>query len=100
MTSVAGIAAGKSALLSVGAQAPVAGSDGGEGFVKLISHAFSNTSDALQAAEATSAQALEGKASIQQVVEAMMHAERELQTVLAIRDKIVGAYLEISRTTI
>ena len=38
-----------------------------------------------------------GKASVQQVVEAVMSAEQTLQGAIAIRDKVVAAYLEISR---
>jgi flagellar hook-basal body complex protein FliE len=37
---------------------------------------------------------------VQQVVEAMMNAERNLQTVIAVRDKVVSAYQEISRLQI
>jgi flagellar hook-basal body complex protein FliE len=98
--SMVSVTAGKSALAAAGATAPVPGSDSGDGFLKSISHALSDAAHSLQVAEATSSQALEGKASIQQVVDTVMHAERQLQTMLAIRDKIVGAYLEINRTTI
>ena len=37
------------------------------------------------------------KASVQQVVDAVMSAEQTLQRAIAIRDKVVSAYLEISR---
>lgn len=70
------------------------------GFAKVVSEALGDTANALKAAEETSAAAMSGKASIQEVVESVMHAERQLQTVLAIRDKVVAAYQELSRTTI
>jgi flagellar hook-basal body complex protein FliE len=41
-----------------------------------------------------------GQASTQQVVEAVMASEQTLQAAIAIRDKVVSAYLEISRMTI
>lgn len=41
-----------------------------------------------------------GQASVQQVVEAVMSAEQSLQTALAVRDKVVAAYQEISRMQI
>ncbi|WP_072395290.1 flagellar hook-basal body complex protein FliE [Hyphomicrobium sp. CS1GBMeth3] len=41
-----------------------------------------------------------GQASTQQVVEAVMASEQTLQAGIAIRDKVVSAYLEISRMTI
>ena len=37
---------------------------------------------------------------MQQVVEAVMSAEQTLQAAIAIRDKVVTAYLEISRMAI
>ena len=37
---------------------------------------------------------------MQQVVEAVMAAEQTLQSAIAIRDKVVSAYLEISRMAI
>ena len=42
----------------------------------------------------------QGQASVQQVVEAVMSAEQTLQGAIAIRDKVVAAYLEISRMQI
>ena len=45
-------------------------------------------------------QALKGKADTREVVDAVMSAEQALQTAVAIRDKIVSAYLEISRMAI
>ncbi len=50
--------------------------------------------------EATSIAGVQGKATVQQVVEAVMAAEQTLQAGVAIRDKVVSAYLEISRMSI
>lgn len=50
--------------------------------------------------EATAVAGVRGQASTQQVVEAVMAAEQTLQTGIAIRDKVVSAYLEISRMSI
>jgi flagellar hook-basal body complex protein FliE len=49
---------------------------------------------------AASIAGIQGKASTQQVVEAVMSAEQSLQTAVAIRDKVVAAYLELSRMAI
>ncbi|WP_346897012.1 flagellar hook-basal body complex protein FliE [uncultured Roseibium sp.] len=54
----------------------------------------------LKDGEAASLAGVDGQASVQQVVEAVMAAEQSLQTAIAIRDKVVGAYQEISRMTI
>ena len=51
-------------------------------------------------AETMSMAGIQGKASVQQVVEAVMSAEQTLQGAVAIRDKVVAAYLEISRMQI
>jgi flagellar hook-basal body complex protein FliE len=45
-------------------------------------------------------QGLQGSAPAFKVVEAVMAAQRTLQSALAIRDKAVTAYQEISRMTI
>jgi flagellar hook-basal body complex protein FliE len=69
-------------------------------FGQLVSDVLADTVSALKTAETTSTAALEGKASIQQVVDAVMQAERQLQTTLAIRDKVVAAYMDITRMQI
>ena len=43
---------------------------------------------------------MQGKESTRKVVDAVMTAEQALQTAVAIRDKVVSAYLEISRMAI
>ncbi len=50
--------------------------------------------------EATAFAGLQGKASVREVVDAVMRAERSLQTVIAVRDKVISAYQEISRMQI
>ena len=54
----------------------------------------------LRTGEAASIAGIQGKASTQQVVEAVMSAEQSLPTAVAIRDKVVAAYLELSRMAI
>lgn len=54
----------------------------------------------LRASEQTAIQGVRGEATAQQVVEAVMSAEQTLQTSIAIRDKVVAAYLEVSRMAI
>ncbi|TNC07575.1 flagellar hook-basal body protein FliE [Methylobacterium terricola] len=54
----------------------------------------------LRTGEAASIAGIQGKVSTQQVVEAVMSAEQSLQTAVAIRDKVVSAYLELSRMAI
>lgn len=54
----------------------------------------------LRNAEQASFAGITGQADTREVVDAVMAAEQTLQTAVAIRDKIVSAYLEISRLQI
>ncbi len=69
-------------------------------FSEALATAAANTVGTLDKAEALSLQALQGKADTREVVDAVMSAEQTLQAAIAIRDKIVTAYLEISRMPI
>jgi flagellar hook-basal body complex protein FliE len=80
------------------AAASVAGSQGG--FGDVMAQIAANATETLKAGEATAIMGMQGKASVQQVVEAVMSAEQTLQTAIAIRDKVVAAYQEISRMSI
>ncbi len=72
----------------------------GQGFAAAMADIARNASDAVKGAETTSIQGINGQASTQAVVDAVMGAERSLQTAIAIRDKVVSAYLELSRMSI
>lgn len=84
--------AGGSALRSAGS-APA-------DFGAMLAQMASNTAQTLKTAEAASVAGVQGKATVQQVVEAVMSAEQTLQGALAIRDKVVSSYLELSRMAI
>ncbi|MDP9137158.1 MAG: flagellar hook-basal body complex protein FliE, partial [Pseudomonadota bacterium] len=60
----------------------------------------SNAANVVSNAEATSIAGIQGRATVQQVVESVMSAEQTLQGAIAIRDKVVAAYLEVSRMQI
>ncbi len=74
----------------------VAGAD----FGALLGDLFASTADSVKKAEAVSVAGIKGQATVQQVVEAVMNAEQSLQGAIAVRDKVVTAYLEISRMQI
>ena len=69
-------------------------------FGAMLGQLASNASSLLKTAEATSIAGMRGQASVQQVVDAVMSAEQTLQGAIAIRDKVVSAYLELSRMSI
>ncbi|SDA70247.1 flagellar hook-basal body complex protein FliE [Mesorhizobium qingshengii] len=80
-----------------GGVAPATGGNLGTSFAEALSQAASKTVNTLQNAEQVSMQALKGDADTRQVVDAVMSAQQALQTAVAIRDKVVSAYLEVSR---
>jgi flagellar hook-basal body complex protein FliE len=69
-------------------------------FGAMLGQLLGNAASALKTAEATSIAGMRGQASVQQVVDAVMSAEQTLQGTIAIRDKVVSAYLELSRMSI
>ena len=69
-------------------------------FADILSQAATKTVNTLQGAEQMSIQALKGDADTRQVVDAVLSAQQALQTTIAIRDKIVSAWLDISRMQI
>lgn len=72
----------------------------GEAFAEMVTRLASTTITRLETAEAVSLQGLKGEADTREVVDAVLSAEQSLQAAIAIRDKIVTAYLEISRMAI
>ena len=79
---------------------PAAGGDVAGSFAAALEKAAGNAVDTLHNAESMSIAALKGNADTRQVVDAVMNAQQVLQTAVAIRDKIVSAYLDISRMSI
>lgn len=74
--------------------------DPGQSFASMLANAAGNTVNSLKQAEQLSIDALQGKADMRAVVDTVMSAEQSLQAAVAIRDKIVSAYLEVSRMAI
>lgn len=77
-----------------------AAAEPGEDFGSMLARMVNDTVDTLKSAEAVSIAGVQDKASVQQVVESVMAAEQSLQTAIALRDKAISAYLEISRMAI
>lgn len=78
----------------------VVATDGAGDFSTVLEKMVNDAVGTLKTAEATSLKGVQGQASVQEVVEAVMAAEQTLQAGIAIRDKVVSAYLEISRMAI
>jgi flagellar hook-basal body complex protein FliE len=78
-----------------GTQAPQA-----QDFASFFRSLAQESVSTMQAGEQASIQGLEGKLDAQSVVEAVAAAELTLQTVTAVRDRVVEAYQELIRMPI
>ena len=85
-------------LATPGGSAAVKGTGGG--FGDMLKSALTDAIDTQKTGETASLQAATGKADINSVVAAVNNAELTLQTVLAVRDKVVAAYTEIMHMTV
>lgn len=81
------------------AAATSAGGSAGD-FASMLSNLLTDTVEAVHGAEVAAADGLSGRVPLQEVVDRVMTAEQSLQSALAVRDKVVTAYLEISRMSI
>ncbi len=70
----------------------------GGGFGDLLQQSLQSAIDAQHKSEKVSGQALAGKADMTDVLQAVTDAEMALNTVLALRDKVVQAYEQVMRT--
>lgn len=76
-------------------------SDGdNSGFGAMVENLVGGTADKLRAAESASAKQVAGKGDLIDVVTAIGAAETALDTMVAVRDRVVGAYSEIMRMQI
>ena len=72
----------------------------GESFGDLLKNAANSVVDTVSKGEQLSMQAAVGKADLSQVTEAVTNAEVAVQTVVALRDRVVQAYQDIMRMPI
>jgi flagellar hook-basal body complex protein FliE len=91
---------GAAAKRAQAAPTPAEGSSAAPRFENLLRSELQGTRDALHNSEAKALEALSGKASLQQVVEAVTEAELSLQKMTAVRDRVISAYQEIMRMPI
>lgn len=99
---VANIANAVSAYANAGriATEPGAQAGGGGSFGDLLRKAADGVVDTMAKGEQASLSAATGKADLTTVTEAVNNAEVAVQTVVAIRDRVVSAYQDIMRMPI
>jgi flagellar hook-basal body complex protein FliE len=76
------------------------GGAGGGAFGEMVKQAASSTLGSIKAGEAATLQAITGKPDMTQVVTAVSNAEVTLQAAVAVRDKVIQAYLDVIRMPI
>jgi len=69
-------------------------------FMEMLGKVGQDAIDSSQKAEALTAKAVVGEAELMDVVSAVSNAEVTLQTVVAVRDRVMSAYQEILRMPI
>ncbi len=72
----------------------------GGAFGELLKETAGTAVDALRQGEAASLQAVTGKADLTKVTAAVSNAEIALQAVIAVRDRVIQAYQDISKMPI
>lgn len=83
------------------ASAVTSGSDSGTGsFADTLKGFVGDTVNALQESDKAAVSGATGKGDVASIVTAISKAELMLQTVVTIRDKVIAAYQDISKTAI
>ncbi len=100
ITAITPFAQAASAYASGSVASLSAPSAGGTDFADMVGQAASAALGGLHRAEAVTASGVAGKTDVQAVVQAMSSAELTMQSVVAVRDKVVGAYSDIMRMSV
>lgn len=66
----------------------------------MLRQVIGDASNTVRQGESAALSGIKGELPLQTVVERVMAAERTLQAALAVRDKAVSSYLEVSRMQI
>jgi flagellar hook-basal body complex protein FliE len=86
---------------ALGAVANIAGTAvAGPGFGEIMGSMASDAVKSLKGGESASLAGMQGKANTREVVDAVLEAEQTLKTATAFRDKIVAAYLDVTKMQI
>ena len=86
--------------LSGAARKPGPSATGGGDFSSLIQNALEGVAQSGKAAETQALSAANGKADIVDVVTAVAESEAALETLVAVRDRVIAAYEDIMRMPI
>jgi flagellar hook-basal body complex protein FliE len=79
---------------------PMGGQDGEGSFVGMVTDSLKSAVQTGREAEELSLKQISGEADLKDVVTAVANAEHTLETVVAVRDKVLSAYQEILKMPI
>jgi flagellar hook-basal body complex protein FliE len=82
------------------AQGSTAGASTGGSFSSVMTNMASDMVSNLKQAESASFAGMKGTMGTREVVDAVMQADQSLQTAIALRDKVVSAFLDITKMQI
>jgi len=99
LSALSAVGATLSQVASLGST-PATPPTSGPSFDQMVTQAAKDAVGTLQDGEAAAIEGVKGAMPTFKVVDAVMSAQRTLQQVLAVRDKAVSAYQEITRMTI
>lgn len=99
LDSVKDVASGLSSLAGA-AVSTAATAATGPTFASVLGGVAQDAVDSLKKSEAMSFAGIQGKANTREVVDAVMQADQTLKTAVALRDKIVSAYLDVVKMQI
>ncbi|AJD40079.1 flagellar hook basal body protein FliE [Rhizobium gallicum bv. gallicum R602sp] len=68
-----------------------------QSFAAVLGNMATQAVDTMKGAESMSFAGIKGTATTREVVDSMLQAEQTLQTAIAIRDKVVSAFLEVTK---
>lgn len=94
------LGAGKIGGIDLGGTKDLAGPSSAGGFGAMVEKMVTDAGSTMRSAETASAKQVAGKGDLIDVVTAIGAAETALDTVVAVRDRVVGAYSDIMRMQI
>lgn len=94
------LGAGKIGGIDLGSTRDLAGTSSTGGFGAMVEKMVTDAGSSMRAAETASVKQVAGKGDLIDVVTAIGAAETALDTVVAVRDRVVGAYSDIMRLQI
>lgn len=92
--------AAKAANSTLGDKAEMPKSDDGNSFLGMVTDSLNTAVKTGRQAEELSLKQITGEADLKDVVTAVANAENTLETVVAVRDKVLNAYQEILKMPI